>query len=97
MIVASSVVAFVVGGLLGRLYSFVALLIVSPLLAFVAALAMWKTGSTGLHAALLGLFAMALSQAGFLAGGALRLRKSSKRAPRAQEFGKSHQPSASKN
>lgn len=68
MIVASFVAAFAVGSLIGRLYSFVALLLVSPLIALSLATMSWKDGSGLATAALVGLGAMGLSQVGFLFG-----------------------------
>lgn len=68
MIAASFVVAFGIGCVCGRLYSYVALLMVSPLLAAVVAMLSWRTGAGVPTAALVGVGAMALSQIGFLVG-----------------------------
>ena len=68
MIVASVVVAFAIGSLLGRLYSYVALLLVSPLIALSLATISWKGGAGVATAAFVGLGAMALAQVGFLLG-----------------------------
>ena len=98
MIIASLVAAFGIGCLLGRLYSYVALLAVSPLVALVAAATAWTSNTGSLKAALLGLGAMALSQIGFLAGVALDPQFSASHRVRGVRtkgsLAKRHQPSA---
>lgn len=68
MILSSLLGAFGIGCLSGRLYSYPVLLMVSPLVALGAAKIAWNSDAGCLRGALLGLAAMALSQAGFLAG-----------------------------
>ena len=67
MIVAS-LVALGIGSLLGRLYSFVAMLLVGPLVAAIAAVVSWTDGNGLATAALVGLGAMVVLQIGFVLG-----------------------------
>ncbi len=98
MIVASLVVASCIGSMVGRLYSFVAMLLVSPLIAAAAAMTSWKGGDGLARVALVGLGAMVVSQIGFLLGVMLDPRFGKQRRSFSTRSGRkparSHPPSA---
>ncbi len=77
MLVSCALAAVAMGLIIGRLYPVVALLIVSPLVGVVAAVAASGEGWSFWHSAVFGGVALSLFQLSFLGG--VRLRPGSKR------------------